>query len=178
MKVITWLGKRALEKLPPIILRGWGQRRLVHVMTWTREITKRRIHVLKETLPVFAYVAELRGSKVERCPAEVFGKTHFCGVRLIYKSPQYVGGAVNPRPSSAELMSSFSVQHVDIASLLIKFHTDVNATDRWLFTPLHEAAQKGRTQLCALLVSQTRDAHVTPKVDTWRTRDTTQETVT
>ena len=44
-------------------------------------------------------------------------------------------------------------QHVDIASLLIKHNTDVNATDRWLFTPLHEAAQKGRTQLCALLVS-------------------------
>ena len=44
-------------------------------------------------------------------------------------------------------------KHVDIASLLIKHNTDVNATDRWLFTPLHEAAQKGRTQLCALLVS-------------------------
>ena len=42
---------------------------------------------------------------------------------------------------------------VDIASLLIKHNTDVNATDRWLFTPLHEASQKGRTQLCALLVS-------------------------
>lgn len=41
---------------------------------------------------------------------------------------------------------------MDIASLLIKHNTDVNATDRWLFTPLHEAAQKGRTQLCALLV--------------------------
>ena len=45
------------------------------------------------------------------------------------------------------------LQHVDIASLLIKHNTDVNATDRWLFTPLHEASQKGRTQLCALLVS-------------------------
>lgn len=43
-------------------------------------------------------------------------------------------------------------QHVDIAALLIRYHTDVNATDRWLFTPIHEAAQKGRTQLCALLV--------------------------
>ena len=42
---------------------------------------------------------------------------------------------------------------MDIASLLIKHNTDVNATDRWLFTPLHEASQKGRTQLCALLVS-------------------------
>ena len=42
---------------------------------------------------------------------------------------------------------------MDIASLLIKHNTDVNATDRWLFTPLHEASQKRRTQLCALLVS-------------------------
>ena len=42
---------------------------------------------------------------------------------------------------------------MDIASLLIKHNTDVNATDRWLFIPLHEASQKGRTQLCALLVS-------------------------
>jgi len=36
---------------------------------------------------------------------------------------------------------------------LIKFKADVNATDRWMFTPLHEASQKGRTQLCALLVT-------------------------
>lgn len=44
------------------------------------------------------------------------------------------------------------IQHLDIAALLIKYNADVNATDRWHFTPLHEAAQKGRTQLCALLV--------------------------
>lgn len=42
---------------------------------------------------------------------------------------------------------------MDIAALLIKYNTYVNAQDRWGFTPLHEAAQKGRTQLCALLVS-------------------------
>lgn len=41
---------------------------------------------------------------------------------------------------------------MDIAALLIKFNTCVNAVDRWGFTPLHEAAQKGRTQLCSLLV--------------------------
>ena len=44
-------------------------------------------------------------------------------------------------------------QHVEIASMLIKFDTCVNAVDKWGFTALHEAAQKGRTQLCALLVS-------------------------
>ncbi|MEQ2233076.1 hypothetical protein ILYODFUR_018102, partial [Ilyodon furcidens] len=47
--------------------------------------------------------------------------------------------------------------HVDIAALLIKYNTCVNATDKWAFTPLHEAAQKGRTQLCALLLAHGAD---------------------
>lgn len=34
----------------------------------------------------------------------------------------------------------------------------MNATDKWGFTPLHEAAQKGRTQLCALLLAHGADA--------------------
>ena len=50
-----------------------------------------------------------------------------------------------------------SAQHVDIAALLIKYNTCVNATDKWAFTPLHEAAQKGRTQLCALLLAHGAD---------------------
>lgn len=45
-----------------------------------------------------------------------------------------------------------SLQHVDVAAMLIKYDSLVNATDRWNFTPLHEAAQKGRTQLCSLLI--------------------------
>lgn len=49
---------------------------------------------------------------------------------------------------------NYHFQHLDIAALLIKYNTVVNATDRWGFTPLHEAAQKGRTQLCALLVKK------------------------
>jgi tankyrase len=57
-------------------------------------------------------------------------------------------------PNSAT--SCFS-QHVDIAALLIKHNTCVNATDKWAFTPLHEAAQKGRTQLCALLLAHGAD---------------------
>ncbi|KAI1238446.1 hypothetical protein IHE44_0013178 [Lamprotornis superbus] len=48
-------------------------------------------------------------------------------------------------------------RHVDIAALLIKYNTCVNATDKWAFTPLHEAAQKGRTQLCALLLAHGAD---------------------
>eukprot|EP00118_Oscarella_pearsei_P023830 m.290646 g.290646 ORF g.290646 m.290646 type:complete len:237 (+) comp40720_c2_seq3:1838-2548(+) len=34
----------------------------------------------------------------------------------------------------------------------------MNATDRWNFTPLHEAAQKGRTQLCSLLILHGADS--------------------
>lgn len=33
----------------------------------------------------------------------------------------------------------------------------LSATDKWGFTPLHEAAQKGRTQLCALLLAHGAD---------------------
>lgn len=36
----------------------------------------------------------------------------------------------------------------------------MNATDKWGFTPLHEAAQKGRTQLCALLLAHGADPHL------------------
>ncbi len=50
-----------------------------------------------------------------------------------------------------------SLQHVDVAALLIKYNACVNATDKWAFTPLHEAAQKGRTQLCALLLEHGAD---------------------
>lgn len=46
---------------------------------------------------------------------------------------------------------------MDVAALLIKYNACVNATDKWAFTPLHEAAQKGRTQLCALLLAHGAD---------------------
>ncbi|XP_043540960.1 poly [ADP-ribose] polymerase tankyrase-2-like, partial [Chiloscyllium plagiosum] len=48
-------------------------------------------------------------------------------------------------------------QHVDVAAMLIKYNACVNATDKWAFTPIHEAAQKGRTQLCALLLAHGAD---------------------
>uniref|UniRef100_A0A8C9T805 Poly [ADP-ribose] polymerase n=1 Tax=Scleropages formosus TaxID=113540 RepID=A0A8C9T805_SCLFO len=50
-----------------------------------------------------------------------------------------------------------NLEHVDVAALLIKYNACVNATDKWAFTPLHEAAQKGRTQLCALLLAHGAD---------------------
>ncbi len=49
---------------------------------------------------------------------------------------------------------------MDVAALLIKYDSLVNATDRWNFTPLHEAAQKGRTQLCSLLILHGADVQM------------------
>jgi tankyrase len=55
------------------------------------------------------------------------------------------------------LHNASSYGHLDIAALLIKYNTVVNATDKWGFSPLHEASQKGRTQLCALLLAHGAD---------------------
>src|SRR4029434_8130323 len=51
-------------------------------------------------------------------------------------------------------------QHVDVAALLIRYNACVNASDKWAFTPLHEASQKGRTQLCALLLAHGARRHL------------------
>jgi len=50
-----------------------------------------------------------------------------------------------------------SYGHLEIAALLIKYNTQVNAQDKWLYTPLMEASQKSRTQLCALLLAHGAD---------------------
>lgn len=54
--------------------------------------------------------------------------------------------------------SSFG--HVDVATLLITHHSDVNARDNWSYTPLHEAASKSRTQLCTLLLAHGANPHL------------------
>lgn len=51
------------------------------------------------------------------------------------------------------LHNASSYGHLEIAALLIKYNTQINAADNWSFTPLMESAQKGRTQLCALLLA-------------------------
>lgn len=58
------------------------------------------------------------------------------------------------------LHNSSSYGHLDIAELLIKHKAVVDATDRWGFAPLHEAAKNGRTQMCALLVAYGADPHM------------------
>jgi tankyrase len=70
------------------------------------------------------------------------------------------------------LHNASSFGHLEIAAILIKYNTLIDSTDKWGmmiiflsaikfhhhlsslgFTPLHEAAQKGRTQLCSLLLA-------------------------
>lgn len=36
--------------------------------------------------------------------------------------------------------------------MVIQYGSDVNAADRWKYTPLHEAALKGRFKICKLLI--------------------------
>ena len=57
------------------------------------------------------------------------------------------------------LHNAASFGHVDVATLLITYHSNVNARDNWSYTPLHEAASKNRTQLCSLLIAHGANAH-------------------
>ena len=45
-----------------------------------------------------------------------------------------------------------------MAALLLKYSANVNSSDKWGYTPLHEASQKNRTQLCSLLLAHGADA--------------------
>jgi tankyrase len=57
------------------------------------------------------------------------------------------------------LHNASSFGHVDVATLLIAYNSNVNARDNWSYTPLHEAASKGRTQLCTLLLVHGANPH-------------------
>ena len=63
------------------------------------------------------------------------------------------------KPYLLALHNASSFGHVDVATLLIRYHSDVNARDNWSYTPLHEAASKGRTQLCTLLLAHGANPH-------------------
>lgn len=88
-----------------------------------------------------------KGKKVRRHLAAMHSHIHAATFVRKWKRHQ-------PKSSTAPCVS---LQHVDVAALLIKYNACVNATDKWAFTPLHEAAQKGRTQLCALLLAHGAD---------------------
>jgi tankyrase len=44
-----------------------------------------------------------------------------------------------------------------VTELLIRHGANVGALDLWQFSPLHEAASKGRTEVCSLLLSHGAD---------------------
>ncbi len=44
-----------------------------------------------------------------------------------------------------------------MTELLIRHGANVGALDLWQFSPLHEAASKGRTEVCSLLLSHGAD---------------------
>ena len=80
------------------------------------------------------------------------------GLIPLHNASSYGVRTYNTGPGQSGVLSILATtyvlrtQHVDVALLLIKYNSLVNMCDRWNFTPLHEAAQKGRTQLCSLLV--------------------------
>ncbi|MGH0145825.1 UNVERIFIED_CONTAM: hypothetical protein FKN15_026718, partial [Acipenser sinensis] len=82
------------------------------------------------------------------------GKTQLCALLLAHGADASLTNQEGQSPLDL-------VTHVDVAALLIKYNACVNATDTWAFTPLHEAAQKGKTQLCALLLAHGADASLT-----------------
>ena len=42
--------------------------------------------------------------------------------------------------------------------LLLKYNANVNAVDLWKFTPIHEAAAKGKYEICKLLLKVMLDS--------------------
>lgn len=45
-----------------------------------------------------------------------------------------------------------SYGHYEVAELLVRHGASVNVADLWKFTPLHEAAAKGKYEICKLLL--------------------------
>ena len=46
------------------------------------------------------------------------------------------------------LHNACSFGHSDVVTLLLKHGADPNSRDNWNFTPLHEAAIKGKVDVC------------------------------
>ena len=46
------------------------------------------------------------------------------------------------------LHNACSFGHADVVTLLLKHGADPNSRDNWNFTPLHEAAIKGKVDVC------------------------------
>jgi tankyrase len=46
------------------------------------------------------------------------------------------------------LHNAASFGHAEVVQLLLNHHSDVNALDNWNFSPLAEAASKGKVDVC------------------------------
>ena len=71
---------------------------------------------------------------------------------------QFVGEDVKPQ----SFLRLFALIHLQVflaqvAELLVKHGAVVNVADLWKFTPLHEAAAKGKYDICKLLLKHGAD---------------------
>ena len=55
---------------------------------------------------------------------------------------------LSPTGGLIPLHNACSFGHADVVSLLLKNGADPNSRDNWNFTPLHEAAIKGKVDVC------------------------------
>lgn len=57
------------------------------------------------------------------------------------------------------LHNACSYGHLEVAELLVLHGAVVNVADLWKFTPLHEAAAKGKYDICKLLLQVHTHTH-------------------
>ena len=58
------------------------------------------------------------------------------------------------------LRHTCSFGHAEVVALLLAAGADPNARDNWNYTPLHEAAIKGKTDVCVILLQHGADPTV------------------
>lgn len=58
------------------------------------------------------------------------------------------------------LHNACSFGHAEVVQLLLKHGADPNARDNWHFTPIMEAAIKGKIEVCIVLLQQGADVSI------------------
>ena len=61
---------------------------------------------------------------------------------LVLRFYPFIKGGLIP------LHNACSFGHVEVTLLLLRHGADVNSRDNWNYTPLHEAAIKGKVEVC------------------------------